>query len=197
MSKSILPLISLWEDFSTTNKRSDVKSFARWLLQNDIVAPEKNNSGLKIEITIASVTSELDEPARVMFLIARIHRLMQRIAKPVIKKLGFTKEHEYSMLTHIYLLKTPNKKQVAEKMLLENTTAVEISNRLLKKGYISEIKKEGDKRSTLICLTALGEQKLLESYVQLKDLPAQFLDILNEMELKSLLMILQKIENSK
>jgi DNA-binding MarR family transcriptional regulator len=108
--------------------------------------------------------------------------------------MGFTKDHEYNMLIQVYLLKTPNKKELAQNMLLENTTTVEITNRMLKRGLIKEIIDKEDKRSTRIGLTAEGEKKLYESYEYMKDLPATFLSDLINKEISELVYMLEKVE---
>ncbi len=101
------------------------------------------------------------------------------------------------MLVHIYLLKTPNKKELAQNMLLENSTAVEITNRILKKGLIKEIVDDKDKRSTRLGLTAEGEKKLFESYVYFKHLPSSFLSVLTDKEIASLVYLLEKVEKGQ
>ena len=197
MTSNLVTLITLWEEFSTFNTKVDIKDFAHWLLQNDA---DRDNSGMANALSHAikeNVSEEepgFDESAKAMLLINRVQRLMQMKVKPIIKKLGFTRDHEYSMLTHIYLLKTPNKKELAQHMLLENTTAVEITNRLLKRGYIKEVKADSDKRSTRIGLTEIGNKKLFESYTYMRDLPATFLNCLKEEELMSLVYLMNKID---
>jgi DNA-binding MarR family transcriptional regulator len=186
MNASVIPLISLWEEFSTQNEKADLKKFAHWILQKEKDEVSENNKPEK--------KSELDDSAKAMLLISRLHRFMQMRSKPIIKKMGFTKDHEYNMLIQVYLLKTPNKKELAQNMLLENTTTVEITNRMLKKGLIKEMIDKEDKRSTRISLTAEGERKLYESYEYMKDLPATFLNDLTNEETSELVYILQKVE---
>jgi DNA-binding MarR family transcriptional regulator len=197
MRTSVIPLISLWEEFSSTKKNATEREFAEWLLKNESIG---NESGLPDFVPSQKNGEEqthmtgLDDMAQVMVLIPRIHRYMQIRVKPIIKKLGFAKEQEYGMLTHIYLLKSPNKKELARQMLLETTTAVEISNRLLNKGFIKEIDDVNDKRSTRIGLTSEGEKILFDSYIYLRHLPASFLECLTADEVKQLLSLLKKVE---
>ena len=205
---SLIPLITLWEEFFAKVPEGDILEFASWILAKEEQAqkarPDGNGHPLAGNDDDPSVVKnnqpageEMEENARALLLIARLHSFIEMRAKPIVKKHGFTKNREYGMLANIYLLKTPNKKQLAESMLLENSTAVEITNRMLKKGFIMEIDDEEDKRSTRICLTAAGEQKLFESYADLRDLPASFLDSLTGAEITRLVNLLQKVEEAQ
>ena len=115
-------------------------------------------------------------------------------SKPILKKLGFAKGHEYSMLTYIVMLKNPNKKELAKKMLLENSTAVEITNRLVKKGFIKETTDIEDKRATRLSLTKKGEQKLMESYPYMETAYTGFLNGLTAVEQAELVKLLGRVE---
>jgi DNA-binding MarR family transcriptional regulator len=200
MNSSIVPVITLWEEFLSKNNKADVKEFARWVLMNESNSHQIDSltdTSMVIKNKPQGVESDLNESAKAMLLITRLHRFTQIKTKPIMKQLGFTKDHEYNMLIHIHLLKNPNKKQLAQNMLLETTTAVEISNRLLKKGLIKEIRDNGDKRSTRLGLTTMGEQKLYESYTYTKDFPELFFRSLTGDEITALVYLLQKVEKTE
>jgi len=140
------------------------------------------------------VTRNLADSSKALMYISRLHRYMQMASKPIIKKLGFGKDHEYLMLTYVYLLKEPNKKELARKMLLENSTTVEISNRLVKKGYVLETSDAEDKRATRLTLTEKGEHKLFESYPYMERSYAGFLNCLTPGEQAELVHLLERVE---
>jgi DNA-binding MarR family transcriptional regulator len=194
---SVIPLISLWEEFVQESSDGDVQQFALWLLKKDIPNKESGllKPGVKPGKTVqGDVAKDLNESSKALMHISRLHRYMQLKSKPLIKKLGFGKDHEYLMLTYIYLLKEPNKKELAKKMLLENSTTVEISNRLVKRGYVRETTDEEDKRATRLSLTAKGEQKLFESYESMEKAYAGFLNCLNTAEQSQLIKLLDQVE---
>ncbi len=198
MSSSIVPVITLWEEFSVIHKNAGVQQFARWIIEKHSTAGPGEGllkPGLKPgKSTAEYATEELNESSRVLLYISRLHRYMQMKSKPVIKKLGLAKDHEYSMLTYIYLLKSPNKKELAKKMLLENSTAVEITNRLVKKGFIEEATDSEDKRSTRLKLTPKGEHKLFESYQYMEKAYIDFLGCLDHPEQVKLADLLERVE---
>jgi MarR family 2-MHQ and catechol resistance regulon transcriptional repressor len=199
MAASVIPMITLWEEFLGKHADGDINQFARWIMQKDDAAEAGTGllkPGVKpgIKKTDGYATEDLNETSRVLLYLSKLHRYMQRKSKPVIKKLGFAKDHEYAMLTYIHLLKNPNKKELAKRLLLENSTAVEISNRLVKKGYIEETVDTGDKRSTRVSLTPAGEQKLLESYPYMEKAYTGFLGCLGTGEQAQLADLLQKVE---
>ncbi|HWB25523.1 MAG TPA: MarR family transcriptional regulator [Chitinophagaceae bacterium] len=197
MAGSIVPLVVLWEEFVKEDNSGDIHQFARWILQKDTTKPD---SGLLKEgftrgkSSPKNIDDDLADSSKALMYISRLHKYMQMKSKPVIKKLGFGKDHEYLMLTYIYLLKEPNKKELAKKMLLENSTTVEISNRLVKRGYLKETTDEIDKRSTRLSLTDKGEQKLFESYGYMEKSYAGFLNCLTAAEQSELVKLLQRVE---
>jgi DNA-binding MarR family transcriptional regulator len=192
-SSSIVPIVSLWEKFSANHPTGNAQSFARWILKEKQEAPVRATRVKKSDAA-GSVNNEITGEGKVMLLIYRLHRFLEIRSKPVIKKIGFAKPHEYAMLAEIYLLKKPNKKEVAEKMLLESSTAVEITNRLVHRGLIKEISDPADGRATRLVVTEKGMKKLYESYEGLENVHANFLDSLSQAEKSELLRLLEELE---
>src|SRR5262245_37088460 len=137
-SNSIIPVVSLWEEFLANHPTGNVQSFATWILEEKKATPERAKRTKKAG-AVSAVSNEITGEGKVMLLIYRLHRFLEIRSKPVIKKIGFAKPHEYAMLAEVYLLKRPNKKEVAKKMLLESSTAVEITNRLVHRGLIKQV----------------------------------------------------------
>jgi DNA-binding MarR family transcriptional regulator len=193
MPSSVIPIISLWEEFLLRHPSGDAHDFARWVLKRK---QESNSRASKRKTTATreEANSEMTAEGKVMLLIYRLHRFMEIRSKPVIKKIGFAKPHEFAMLAEIYLLQKPNKKEVANKMLLEISTAVEITKRLVQRGLIKEVSDPSDKRATRLVITEKGVKKLHESYEGLRNVHTNFLDCLDESEKKELLRLLQELE---
>jgi len=192
-SNSIIPVVSLWEEFLANHPTGNVQSFARWILGVKKDEPDRTKKARKTAVS-GAVSNEITGEGKVMLLIYRLHRFLEIRSKPVIKKIGFAKPHEYAMLAEIYLLKKPNKKEVAKKMLLESSTAVEITNRLVHRGLIKEISDPTDKRATRLIVTEKGMKKLYESYEGLENVHANFLECLNDVEKEELLRLLEELE---
>jgi DNA-binding MarR family transcriptional regulator len=190
---SIVPVISLWEEFSLEHPAGDVQDFARWLIREKPRA-ETVRPGRKKDSSKTATTNDITEQGKVMLLIYRLHRFIEMKSKPVIKRIGFAKPHEFATLAEIYLLNKPNKKELAKKMLLEPSTTVEITKRLVQRGLIKEISDANDKRSTRLILTEKGMKKLDESYEGLQAVHDSFLDCLNERERAELLKLLEALE---
>ena len=194
MSSSVIPIISLWEEFSQRHPRGDALEFARWVLKRKQEKISRTGKRKKATATRDEANNEMTEEGRVMLLIYRLHRFMEIRSKPAIKKIGFAKPHEFAMLAEVYLLQRPNKKEVANKMLIEISTAVEITKRLVQRGLIKEVSDPNDKRATRLMITEKGMKKLYESYDGLHNVHANFLDCLDESEKRELLRLLEELE---
>lgn len=192
MTNSAIPVITLWEEFLKQHKEGDVIAFAHWVLKRG--NPDSTTVKEENPVTLNHSSTEMGDNEQAMLLIYRLHRLVEIKSKPIIKKIGFVKPLEYAMLAEIYLLKTPNKKEIAQRMLLENSTAVEITNRLVQQGLIKEIDDPNDKRSTRLSITDNGMKKLIESYAALERVHTNFLDCFSDKKKKELVKLLAELE---
>ena len=191
MRSSVVPVISLWEEFSLKRPNGSVHEFASWVLAEK---KKRISTGSKGVSSQSSRGDDITPEGKVMLLIYRLHRFMEMRSKPVIQKIGFAKPHEFSMLAEIYLMRKPNKKELANKMLLEISTAVEITNRLVQRGLVKEVSDANDKRATRLVITEKGVKKLYDSYKGLENVHGNFLDCLNESQRSELLSLLEALE---
>lgn len=193
---SAVPIITLWEEFVRQHKDGNLKAFGRWVIQQKEYDPEPSSakSGKKTILSKPAASPRMGDNETAMYFIYRIQRMMEMKSKPIIKKIGFSKPQEYAMLAEVCLLGNPNKKEVAQKMLLENSTAVEITNRLVQYGYIRETNDPNDKRSTRLSVTDKGMKKLIESHMDLVKIHSSFLDCLDEVQKKEFVKLLGEVE---
>ncbi|HXO76510.1 MAG TPA: MarR family winged helix-turn-helix transcriptional regulator [Puia sp.] len=169
LASSVIPLLSQWEEYLSTNPDGDIAGFARWVLA---VAPQSP----------AATTSDPDPAAiRAPFLITHLYRDLQQRSKPIAKKLGLTNSLELDMLVHIATLKDPNKKQVCQEMLIESSTGVEITKRLVAKGFLREQPDTNDRRAARLSLTVKGKETVLNGY---RELAAVHSDLLNTLRIQ-------------
>jgi DNA-binding MarR family transcriptional regulator len=191
---SIVPLISLWEEYLQQHKNEDILAFARWVIKEKQTRMEPDSEELRTKGSQMYKDVELHDTEKAMLFIYRLQRFVEMNSKPLIKEIGFVNPNEYAMLAEICLLNSPNKKEIAKKMLLENSTAVEISKRLVQRGFIKEVADPKDKRSTRLGVTNKGLKKLYESHSVLGKVRANFLKALNDAERKDLIRLLEQLE---
>jgi len=149
-ASSVIPLLSKWEEYLSTNPEGDITGFARWIL--------------------AAAPASAPDPVTIIqapFLITHLYRDLQQRTKPIAKQLGLANSLELDMLVHIATLKDPNKKQVCQDMLIENSTGVEITKRLVAKEFLEEKADSKDRRAARLSLTVKGQQTVLQAYTQL------------------------------
>ena len=149
-ASSVIPLLSKWEEYLSTNPDGDITGFARWVLT---ASPEP--SAATTSSTIPEKV-DLDDTAKSLLLISRLHRILQFRSKPIAKELGFTKPMEFSMLVQVAIMNKPNKKQLCQEMLIEGSTGVEITKRLAARGFIKEQPDANDR------IDHISEQELEE-----------------------------------
>jgi DNA-binding MarR family transcriptional regulator len=168
-ASSVIPLLSKWEEYLSTNPDGDITGFARWLL----AATPSPNSATSVPDSAAVI--------RAPFLITHLYRELQQRSKPIAKQLGLTNSLELDMLVHIAALKDPNKKQVCQEMLIESSTGVEIAKRLVNKGFLREQPDSKDRRAARLSLTVKGKETVLQGY---RELAAVHSDLLSTLRIQ-------------
>jgi DNA-binding MarR family transcriptional regulator len=187
MATSVIPLLSAWEKYTQEHPDGDVVGFAHWILAQQQQQPPQPAP------TAQRTSLELDDTAQGALLIARNHRILRLFSKPVIKDLGFTKDVEFSTMVHVAIMDHPNKKELCRELLIENSTGVEITKRLARKGLIAETPDPDDRRSALLTVTEKGKKVLQQGYNKLAPVHTSFLDALIPQEKHLLVNLLSRI----
>lgn len=145
-------LISAWEEYTQKNGTASATEFCMYYL-----AQESNNDlfgGLTppdIDTTFAK-------------LIGRLANMQTAYSKMALQELpGFELEWFYFLNT-IYHLKEVRKTQVIQYNFTEQTTGIDILNKLKNLGYIAERTDPEDKRAKLVSVTKTGEKILFKVY---------------------------------
>lgn len=183
-TRSIIPLIEKWETYTTSGKGNDIYDFAGWLLAQK---QEKANPSALTNSKAAGHSAE------VAILLTKLQRYLSMNVKPQVKKLGFTKEHEYNFLYQVSKMDKPNKNDLSKENMLELSTGRDIVRRLINKGLITEKEHPEDKRAMQISMTAQGKKLLEKSFEMLAVSFADFLGDLTFAEQEELTTLLKKL----
>jgi DNA-binding MarR family transcriptional regulator len=166
---SIIPLISSWEQFLTIDPSGDLREFGRWL-QSPAPSPDPLPDARHSLATIANI----DASAASTLLINRLNTINYFHSKPTIRRLGLN-DTEFGVLVQVHLMDKPNKRELCRRLLIENSTGVEITRRLAKKGYLRETVDTNDRRSSRLSLTEKGLRLLKEGSSGFKAIHQEFL----------------------
>src|SRR4051812_22829588 len=116
IAKSVIPLLSEWEKYSTENQNGDIPGFAKWVLANEKTTGPATPASPHYTNPVPPA-KPIPATAEAGLLIDRLHRLLGAISKPTIKSLGFPNEMEFVVLAHVAILNKPNKKQLCQELL--------------------------------------------------------------------------------
>jgi DNA-binding MarR family transcriptional regulator len=193
---SIIPLIEQWEIFTSFSKEKDLKSFAEWLLEQD-EDKSKNRTGDAEKNKKRNVTAQkkLNNSATAAIFVTRLQRYISLYTKPYIKKLGFTKQHEYTFLHQISKMGSTNKKELSKENLTELSTGRDVVRRLIARGLVSEKINPDDKRATILGITEKGKKLLTKSHEMIGHSFGNFLGDLSAEEQQQLINLLKKLNN--
>ncbi|MBC9909888.1 MarR family winged helix-turn-helix transcriptional regulator [Chitinophaga varians] len=145
-------LISAWEEYIQKNNTASAAEFCMYFL-----AKERNQ-----QLFGGLTPPDLD--TTFAKLIGRLANMQTTYSKMALQDLpGFELEWFYFLNT-IYHLKEVKKIQVIQYNFAEQTTGIDILNKLKKLGYITERTDPEDKRAKLVSLTKAGEKILFKVY---------------------------------
>jgi DNA-binding MarR family transcriptional regulator len=201
IATSVIPLLSLWENYIQQHPEGDIPGFAHWILAQQPAGtstPDQQptpTSYTNPTLTPSTPAPSTQLPATAMggLLIARNNRIIRLLSKPIIKSLGFTKDMEFGALVHVAIMNHPNKKELCRELLIENSTGVEITRRLAKKGVIAEEPDPKDRRSALLSITEKGKKLLLQGSDRFNAFHSSFFNALTPEETDQLVQLLRRV----
>lgn len=124
-----------------------------------------------------------------------LHRTVNKLDKEVSKihtKFGLTLG-QFAVLEALYHKGDLCVGQVQEKILSSTGTIPVIVKNLVKRDLLRQIKDENDKRKVILSLTDKGREIMDRAYPENEEVIIDFMKILNEDELESLVRILNKL----
>ncbi len=165
-SISYKPLINRWEDFLAQGNSTDLKDFARYLLEEEEAAEK---AVLEHGDTVHEYPYLTAEAGRAIF---RLYKFSKIYSRPIMKKAGLTSFDEFSILATLLHTEELTKKDLIFENLVELTTGMDMLKRMLKGNLIQERKNPSDKREKLVSLSELGRKTLfaiLEEFQTMED----------------------------
>jgi len=196
-STSILPLVEQWELFASSYKQKDIRSFAEWVLHKEKEKPLKDsnvNDG-RGKMILPANKEKLNNNARAAIFVTRLQRYVSLYTKPHVKKLGFTRQHEYTFLHQISKMENTNKKELSKEILTELSTGRDIVRRLIARGLVSEKVNPADRRATQLNITEKGKKLLSKSHELIGHSFDNFLGDLSMKEQQQFIKLLQKLND--
>jgi len=148
----LVKLISAWEEYSRKNTAISATEFCMHFLAKE------SNSQLFSGLTPPDLDTVFAK------LIGRLGGMQTFYSRMALQKIpGFELEWFY-FLNSIYQLKEVKKTQIIQYNFTEQTTGIDIINRLKKLGYVAERPDPNDKRAKLVSITKAGEKILFKIY---------------------------------
>lgn len=148
----LVTLITAWEEYTQKNTVVSATEFCIYFLAKE------SNSQLFSGLTPPDLDTVFAK------LIGRLAGMQTVYSKMALQEIpGFELEWFY-FLNSIYQLKEVKKTQIIQYNFTEQTTGIDILNKLKKLGYIAERTDPDDKRAKLVSITKAGEKILFKIY---------------------------------
>ncbi|WP_291910068.1 winged helix DNA-binding protein [Chitinophaga sp. CB10] len=148
----LVKLIAAWEGYQQQHKGATAVEFCMHFLA------QESNGQLFSGLTPPDLDTVFAK------LIGRLANMQSVYSKMALQEMpGFELEWFY-FLSSLYHLKQVKKTQLIQYNFTEQTTGIDILNKLKKLGYVSEKTDPDDKRAKLVSITKTGEKTLFKLY---------------------------------
>lgn len=148
----LIELITNWESYQSKYPNATAVDFCQYFIEQDakkIPKASQMKSSEELNTTISELIGKL----------ANFHTVY---AKMMLKELPDVEMEWFYILNVINIKKTAKKSEIISLCLLEQSTGIDILNRMKKKGLVIENSDPNDKRAKLIRITKSGSDLLLE-----------------------------------
>lgn len=185
-------VIDLVRDFeaSTADQsgyNADVASFKQWLLLGTMPQEqadpyyEGKEKGRSPESVIST-------------LLVHLNRYAKNYGKAAIHDSPFSTQDEFSYLITLQSFGPMGKMELIKKNIQDKPTGMQIVNRLIRQGWVSQQPSETDKRSKTIILTKKGAFALSQQMAEIRKASSIVTGDLSEPEKKQLIHLLSKLD---
>jgi DNA-binding MarR family transcriptional regulator len=131
----------------------------------------------------------------VSILVSLLFRYAKNYIKKALKDSRINSADEFSFLITLLTYDSLSKQELINLQVMEKTSGIEIINRLIKKGFITQLDDEIDKRSKRIKMTAFGRQEVIAILPQMKIVSKIVLGRLTKDEHHVLVYLLRKLDH--
>ena len=131
----------------------------------------------------------------VSILVSLIFRYAKNYIKKALKDSKINSADEFSFLITLLTYDSLSKQELINLQVMEKTSGIEIINRLIKKGFISQFDDAVDKRSKRIKMTPTGRQEVIAILPQMKIVSKIVLGRLTKEEQHMLVYLLRKLDH--
>lgn len=196
--RSIVPLILKWEEFcegldGSVSQESSLTIFATWLLSGKKLNEKADSeNGEDMKRFFKEVNPEFLSSFS-GYLIARLFKFAKLYTRDILAAHGLSSIEEFGILSHLQKEGHANASVIAERLMNEYTTTVEMVNRLAKQGLIERFADEEDKRTKKLRLTEKGKTLIFSLFQGFKN-TQDLLIGLDDWEKLLLVKLLEKLE---
>lgn len=192
-------ILNLVEDFQKEQQPDTaptIEGFKNWIVSKSI--PSNNASTLNRIQEIVDWEGKLNgrSPESVInTLIVHMNRYAKAYSKSAIHDSEFTTQEEFIYLINLKAFGSMSKMDLIKKNVQEKSVGMQIINRLIAHGWVSQRISEEDKRSKVIGITEKGERMLADHMDKIRDASKIVTGNLTETEKIELIRLLTKLDH--
>jgi len=184
-------VIQLLEEFEQSNAEStytcDIEGFKHWVSVTSLT------SGVNHEPNWESKENGRSAESVISTLLVHLNRYAKTYSKSAMLDSPFSTQEEFIYLINLKAFGAMGKMELIKMNIQDKPTGIQIINRLIKHGWVSQTDSIHDKRSKVIELTELGEETLNAHMSKIRQATLIVSGNLSEAEKLQLIALLSKL----
>lgn len=189
----IKDLIELVEAFEAEESACDIDNFKKWIYQKQL---EKE----KYDAHLSQIVWEGKDKGRsidsvINTLIVHMNRYAKSYSKAAMLHSDFSTQDEFIFLIQLRAFGAMSKMELIKKNVHDKTTGIQIINRLIKNGWVSQVNSNKDKRTKVLAITEAGALVLERQMDNIRKATSIVTGNLTESEKYQLAYLLDKLDH--
>lgn len=186
-------IIGLMEDFEQEAEKNTLyprskEGFIQWLLDN-------NSTFTLYEPYWEGKEKGRSPESAINTLLVQLNRYAKSYSKSAISGSAFSTQEEFIYLINLRTFGAMTKMQLIQRNVHEKPSGIQIINRLIQQGWVSQTDSEVDKRSKVITITEAGVLAIENQMDKIRQATMIVTGNLNLKEKLELIHLLNKLEN--
>lgn len=192
----ILDLVEAFQKEQQAVSAPTIDGFKNWIVSNAIGRNSEGSLNLLNERIDWEGKDKGRSPESVInTLIVHMNRYAKAYSKSAIHDSEFTTQEEFIYLINLKAFGSMSKMDLIKKNVQEKSVGMQIINRLINRGWVSQRDSVEDKRSKLIGITVVGEKILAKYMDKIRDASKIVTGNLTEAEKIELIRLLTKLDH--
>jgi len=183
-------MLEQFESIPSNKDRQNLQGFKEWIAGNFIKEQQKYP-----EPEWENKADGRSPESAICTMLVHMNRYAKMYSRAAILDSSFSTQEDFIYLINLNSFGAMTKMELIKKNIQDKPTGMQIINRLIKQGWVTQSNSENDKRSKIITITETGKEALQAQMEKIRQATMIVSGNLDHIEKMELIRVLQKLED--